>query len=286
MLLFIFRMSIFWQFGTPMIMVTDLEIIKQVQTTAFDHFRDPNFIPEDFLAVMGLQLGLIDARGEDWRTLKKLLTPAFSGPRIKKTAAGMNRVAKLLVEHLRNQETAGAEVKIIEDIEKCSMTCIAEVVFGLDVNCFKEPDHIFFKLGKSLFEMWRWMLIIFMPRIMTLLRIPLCNPKSSKHFEKLCHQIVAQRKGLDVERKDIVDNMIQASAENPVMTPDMMFKTLIQFFTDGFVGFSRITCGLVYLITAHPEVQEKLHEEIDDVLGGRDDVIEEDFGNLTYLDQV
>ena len=44
-------------------MATDLELIKQVQVTAFDHFSEGYFLPDDYLKIMGLQLGLLDARG-------------------------------------------------------------------------------------------------------------------------------------------------------------------------------------------------------------------------------
>jgi len=86
--------------------------------------------------------------------------------------------------------------------------------------------------------------------------------------------------------KDILDNIIKAVDESPLMTPEMMFKTMIQFFSDGFETFSGIGKIMIFLITAHPEVQEQLWEEIDSVIGEREDVNEEDLANLPYLDQV
>ena len=137
------RMSIYWEFGRPCIMATDLELIKQVQVTAFEHFSEGYLIPDDYLKIMGLQLGLLDARGEEWTTLKRLLTPAFSGPRIRKTAGAMNRVGKLFVEHLKEQEKSGAQINILDDIEKFAMTCLADVAFGTDINCFSDPENAF-----------------------------------------------------------------------------------------------------------------------------------------------
>lgn len=280
------KMSIYWEFGRPCIMATDLDFIKQVQVTAFDHFSEGYLIPDDYLKVMGLQLGLIDARGEEWRTLKKLLTPAFSGPRIRKTAAAMNRVAKLLVQHLKEQERNEKQIKILEDLEKFAMTCLAEVAFGIDINCFSDPENAFFIKGKTMTEVWRLMGIIFFPKVMKWFRIAAYNPKSVKHFEKMCLQIVEQRKGSSVEKKDILDSLIKASKDCPLMTPDMMFKTMTQFLTDGYEGFSRIMNSTIYLLTAHPQALEKLEEEIEEVMGERDDVTEEDLVNMVYLEQV
>ena len=43
---------------------------------------------------------------------------------------------------------------------------------------------------------------------------------------------------------------------------------------------------IVYLLTAHPEAKEKVQMEIEEVMGDREDISEEDLGNLAYLDQV
>jgi len=280
------RMSIYWDFGRPCIFITDLELIKAVQVTDFEYFINTGFTTPDYLQALGLQFGLVDSRDENWRTLKKLITPTFSGPRIKKLSGGINRASKLLVEYLKEQEKSEHELDILEALQKFAMTCLADVAFGTDVNCFKDPDNSFLKHGKSLMDTWRFFVMISCPNVMKWLRIPLLNPKSSSHFEKLCHKIVEQRKSSNIEKKDILDGLIRAGEECSLMTPDMMFKTMIQFFTDGFDTFSRLSAVTLYLITAHPEVQDRLVEEMDTVLGDRDEVTEEDTRNLQYLDQV
>lgn len=280
------KMSWYWQFATPTLMVTDLELIKQVQITAFEHFKDGKFIPDDYLATMGLQLGLVDARGEQWKELKKLLTPAFSGPRIRKTAEAMNRVGDLMVQHLARQGEQEDQVNVEDAMEKFSMTCIAEVVFGVDVNCFEDPDNAFFEKGKTLMQMWRFLMVMFTPTLMKWLRIPVFNPKSVKHFQAMCASIVEQRKNSKVEKKDILDNLIRASETSPLMTPDMMFTSMTQFFSDGYEGVSRISSVVIYLLALHSEVQEKLFEEVVEVVGEKENVSQEDTTNLPYLDQV
>ena len=267
-------------------MVMDIELIKRVQVTDFDHFVDTGFFSEEYLATMGLQFGLADLRGDKWKSLRRLLSPGFSAPRIKKTIQAQNRISRLMVDHLRKQEEQGSIIEIEEDIKKFAMTCIADVAFGINADCFNDPENDFTSKGKALTEEWRFLMCFFCPKLMLALRIPVFNPKSTKHFEKLCHQIVEQRRSSKEERKDILDNLIKAGYDSPLMTPKMMFKTMVQFFSDGFETFSGIGKIMIFLITAHPEVQEQLWEEIGSVVGDREDVSEEDVANLTYLDQV
>ena len=264
----------------------DIELIKRVQVTDFDYFVDTGLFSEEYLATMGLQLGLSDLRGDMWKTLRRLLSPGFSAPRLKKTTHAQNRISRALVDHLRKQEEQGSIIEIEEDMKKFAMTCIADVAFGIDADCFNDPDNDFTSKGKALTEEWRFLMCFFFPKLMLTLRIPVFNPKSTKHFEKLCHQIVEQRRNSKEERKDILNSMIKAVDESPAITPEMIFKTMIQFFSDGFETFSGVGKIMIFLITAHPEVQQQLWEEVDSVVGDREDVNEEDLGNLTYLDQV
>ena len=280
------RISLYWEFATPTVIVMDQELIKRVQVTDFDFFVDTGLFSDEYLATMGLQLGLSDLRGEKWKTLRRLLSPGFSAPRVKKTIQAQNRISRLMVNHLRKQEEQGATIEIEEDIKKFAMTCIADVAFGIDADCFNDPENDFTSKGKALTEEWRFLMCFFCPKLMLALRIPVFNPKSTKHFEKLCYQIVEQRRNSKEERKDILDNMIKAADESPIMTPEMMFKTMIQFFSDGFETFSGIGKIMIFLITAHPEIQEQLCEEIDSVVGDREDINDEDIGNLPLLDQV
>jgi len=280
------KIGLYWEFATPAVIVMDIELIKRVQVTDFDYFVDTGLFSEEYLATMGLQLGLSDLRGDMWKTLRRLLSPGFSAPRLKKTTHAQNRISRALVDHLRKQEEQGSIIEIEEDMKKFAMTCIADIAFGIDADCFNDPDNDFTSKGKALTEEWRFLMCFFFPKLMLTLRIPVFNPKSTKHFEKLCHQIVEQRRNSKEERKDILNSMIKAVDESPAITPEMIFKTMIQFFSDGFETFSGVGKIMIFLITAHPEVQQQLWEEVDSVVGDREDVNEEDLGNLTYLDQV
>ena len=111
-----FRISLYWEFARPCVMVMDIELLKKVQVTDFDYFLDTGLFSDEYLAKMGLQLGLSDSRGEQWKTLRRLLSPAFSMPRIKKTLQSQNRISRSFVKHLRKQEEEEATIDIEQDI--------------------------------------------------------------------------------------------------------------------------------------------------------------------------
>merc|ERR1719270_2021524 len=73
------------------------------------------------------------------------------------------------------------------------------------------------------------------------------------------------------------------------MTEEMMIKTCVQFFGDGYETASQVMGVLTFYLAAYPDVQEKLQDEIDELFDSKDDGEElqaEDLTGMKYLDQV
>jgi len=73
------------------------------------------------------------------------------------------------------------------------------------------------------------------------------------------------------------------------MTDEILYKTFVQFFGDGYESASQVFGFLIYQIVVNPDVQTKLQQEIDDVFDGKEegeDLSADDITNMTYLDQV
>jgi len=118
-------------------------------------------------------------------------------------------------------------------------------------------------------------------------KISFLNPTGDKFFRKLAEGLVKQRQNSTTEHNDVMHSLIKASKEDPeLMTPHMMILTIAQFFVDGYWTFTEVFTGIQYMIAVHPEIQEKVHEELDCVLGDKSEVTEEDLKELVYLEQV
>ena len=70
----------------------DLELIKRVQVTDFDHFTQLGFSKPRKNHIN--QFGIADMENsEDWKKLKRAVTPSFAAPRLKKNVSTMNECA-------------------------------------------------------------------------------------------------------------------------------------------------------------------------------------------------
>ena len=62
-------------------------------------------------------------------------------------------------------------------------------------------------------------------------------PNLNLHFQflsTLCKDLVKQRRIRKMEYNDVLNNLIEVAAEHMGMTEDIMYKTCVQFFTDGY----------------------------------------------------
>ena len=103
-------------------------------------------------------------KGEEWKKTKRLVTPSFSAPRLKKTLPAMNecalkvRIMKYiqlylnfiiqLVDYLTSQEDKQF-VDGLEFSKKYFLGCIASVGFGLNIDCFGQQESSFEKNAKQ-----------------------------------------------------------------------------------------------------------------------------------------
>jgi len=143
------------------------------------------------------------------------------------------------------------------------------------------------KHGTNIFKLWRFMLLDMFPNVMRWFRIKIVDPAAEKFFLKLAKTLVNQRKDSKEEHNDVLSSLIKAADEEPeMMTPNMMFQTILQFFSDGFISYAEVVSGISYMLVAYPEVQEKLQDEMDSVLEGKAHVTEDDVRDMPYLDQV
>ena len=59
-------------------------------------------------------------------------------------------------------------------------------------------------------------------------------------MSKLCREVIRQREKQNLQYNDMLNNLIELSKINPDMTEEMMIKTCVQFFSDGYESASQV----------------------------------------------
>jgi hypothetical protein len=81
-------------------MMRDLDLVKAVCITDFWHFDDMGFFPEMLNDVEGNDFGLGTTHGQEWKSLRYSITPAFSITHLKEIPVMVRRqVTSCTISH-------------------------------------------------------------------------------------------------------------------------------------------------------------------------------------------
>jgi cytochrome P450 family 9 len=134
----------FMQFSQPVLMVRDVDLVKQLAVKDFDHFHDHfSFGTSDNDPL--LSKSLISLTGEDWRQMRATLSPAFTSSKMRNMYQLMAECAEKFVGHFRGKEQVAVEMKDI--FSRFATDVIATTAFGIKVDSLDEPNNNFFTMG-------------------------------------------------------------------------------------------------------------------------------------------
>jgi cytochrome P450 family 6 len=85
----------YYTFGTPTLLVNDLDIAKQILIKDFDHFadrRDMTFSESDSSTNKYWNNQLLVLEGEKWRKMRSAISPVFTSGKLKGMSKLINKV--------------------------------------------------------------------------------------------------------------------------------------------------------------------------------------------------
>ena len=205
-------------FTAPLMLVMDLEIIKHIMVKDFSSFHDRGmyFNTKDD----PLSGHLFSIEGKEWKEMRAKLTPTFTSGKMKTMFNTVLNISKEMVEFLNKDRPTEFEMK--ELLCQFTTDVIGNIAFGLEMNCIKDPESIFRKMGRKIFA-----------------TPPL---RSMKIFFMMQFRAFARSLGMRFTDKDVSDFFINSIAEtvdfrekNNIVRPDFM-NLLLQLKNNGNVN--------------------------------------------------
>ena len=219
-----------------------------------------------YLQAAGVQVGIADATGDDWKQIKRIAAAPFSMLKVKKQIPMFNDVFQNMVTYVGHQADSGATVDGTDFIKRLFVDMIGYVGLGVQVDSLKNPNSEFRKQADNLVEVWRFLLITLICPIACFFKMSSWNPKSVEFFEMIGKQAMQARRRGTYQGKDILAALVQANQDEPdVMTDEMVKFTILNLIVDGYNTISDAMTNLLYCLAVYPEVQAKAQNEIDSV---------------------
>lgn len=303
----------------------DTEAFKRIAIKDFDHFEDRRgFFNEEVEDIWGKSLFTL--HGEKWRQMRATLSPAFTGSKMRQMFELIADCGDGIVKHLTKRFEKGEKLNVeMKDLfSRYTNDVIATCAFGIKINSFDDPENSFYTNGKTLMNFGsfarglRFFVGLVLPKISSTFNIRFFDQTISNIFKSIILDTMEVRRKNNIFRPDMINILMQVRAgtfreqideksketddgfatveESDVgkatvtrtWTDDEVVAQCLLFFLAGFETSSGVLMFAGYELVAHPDIQQKLFEEIDETnrrLGGNRityDVLQK----MKYLDQV
>lgn len=302
----------YFDFLTPIYVLRDLELVKQVCIKDFDHFLNHRIeLDADHDPLFGR--ALFAMRDNRWRNMRTVLSPAFTGSKMRLMFGLITTYCETAVRTIRSETQGGrADLEMKELFRRFGNDIVATCAFGIEINSFKDRTNAFYTLGKELTNLeglqgLKFLAFSSFPRLMRLLRLKLFSDRMTTFFRHVVMDTITQRERQNVVRHDMINLLMEARTqelkfdENDNVTVNGGQKRLMDwtdddltaqctvFFFGGYDTVSTLSSFMAYALAVNPDVQERLREECDAVrasLADGEKLSYETLQSMKYLDMV
>ncbi|KMQ88037.1 cytochrome p450 9e2 [Lasius niger] len=277
----------------PLIVLRDRDLIKSIALKNFDLFPDHRTLVEEHQDPL-FGKNLFALKGERWRQVRPIMSPAFTSSKMK----GMFKLMSDYAAEFSNYLTQMPAEKRIMDIKdvftRYTNDVIATCAFGITVDSMRSPKNEFYVYGKkaTTFNSISFLKIcIFrsLPWLAQLLKLRLIRAKLANFFQDLIETTIKTRDEKGIVRPDMLQMMMDSRGKEGkagLSIEDMVSQAFV-FFLAGFDSTATLMCFAAHELAVNQEIQKKLQNEIDQVLEESNGQVPYDMvNNMEYLDAV
>nr|APH81390.1 cytochrome P450 CYP3026B2 [Tigriopus kingsejongensis] len=321
--------GVYGPFGAPTLVINDPNLLKLILVKDSRHFLDrfgdlnPYGGDSDVFTDKIWQKQLLFLQGDLWKDVRSTFSPIFSSSKIKFMMHFMKAIGIRLKGEIQKAVDSQQPIDTKDVFSKFSMDTIATCAFGVDAGSFEEDNSEFLQHARKIFINSALdnlkMVASFTPGLNFLLkslRMKFFKPKETLFMYNVITATIKHRIESQTRKNDLIDLMIDAINEtNPENIEDIhsqeqyeidsnlehkaqkdkldeliIVSTALIIMAAGYDTTSMTLTYCAYELAQHPEVQEKVLQEIDEVMVNLEDG--QDFPDynilqgMRYLDAV
>ena len=259
------------------------DAVQYVLATGADNYYKGEDAYQEVREVLGD--GLLTADGDVWKRQKRLLQPLFTHRTVAEYVPMMVDEGAQVVKQWRPQAGTGEAVDLSTSMTRVTLRVVGRAVFGAEV------DHMFpvFKdrvpyLSERAFK-----------RSINPFKVPqswptLGNRKAHRMQDEIyavVDDLIARRRSDASPGVDLVRLLV--AAKDPEtgtgLSDNEIRDQALVFLMAGHETTATSLTFVLHLLGHHPDIQRRVHEEVDSVLGGRTPTLE-DVQALEYTTMV
>uniref|UniRef100_A0A8C8Z5F2 unspecific monooxygenase n=1 Tax=Prolemur simus TaxID=1328070 RepID=A0A8C8Z5F2_PROSS len=252
------------------------------------------------LNILGFMKSAVSfSEDEEWKRIRALLSPTFTSGKLKEMFPIMSQYADVLVRNLRQEAEKGKTVSFKDIFGAYSMDVITATSFGVNIDSLNNPKDPFVEKAKRLLKFdfldplfLSITLFPFLIPIFEMLNISVF-PKDVTNFLKNSVKRMKESRLQDKQKHRVdflqlmIDTQNSKETESHRVLSDMeIIAQSIIFIFAGYDTTSSVLSFIMYELATHPDVQQKLQEEIDATLPNKTPATYDALLQMEHLDMV
>ncbi len=224
--------------------------------------------------------GLLTNEGSGWLRQRRLCQPAFHRERM----ASYGNTMTAFTEEMLASWQDGEIRDIHQEMMQLTMRIVAKVLFGVEVRA--DTERVAAALNVLMRHTSGGRMIL--PPIMRHVPVPamIRVKRAVRELNDIVNRIILERRASGQDTGDLLSMLMAARDEDGSgMTDRQLRDEILTFLLAGHETTAVSLSWTWYLLSQHPQVEHKLHEELQQVLRGRAPQLE-DLPRLPYTDKV
>lgn len=284
---------VWWYYYTPVVVISSPDFIKHGLVTlnlpkAPSTYNSVAYLFGRFrFTGSGLLTQLND---EKWKQQKHLISPAFHRGYLKDLITQFNLIANVLVTQLMKVADGKTIIDMANEFQKATLDVIGKVAFNMDLRCLEDYNtdvpNCLFKCLEGYQESYTDPF--------------LCLPFYRHSFQKSVHESISFLRNLAREciqqrveaikncrplPNDILGMILQASQFDDSVSMEYLVDEFITFFIAGQDTTANQLSFALLETLFNEGIENRIFQEVDNVLGNKDTVEYDDIIKLQYLGQ-
>jgi len=207
--------------------------------------------------------GLLSNEGDSWLRQRKLSAPAFHRERIASYAQLMIRYAEEMLATWEHGTTAD----IHSEMMGLTLRIVVRSLFNLESNRTQQSRTAMnWMMGNAT------AIRLLLPPLARYLPLPqmVRVVRAVRDLDETVYSIIAQHRSLEQDSGDLLSMLMSARDEDGrCMSDRQLHDEVLTFLIAGHETTALALTWTWYLLPRHPEVENRLHKELDRVLAGR-----------------
>jgi len=264
--------------GEQLFLVNDPRLVRDILVTHNRNFTKSRGL-ERSKRLLGQ--GLLTSEGAMHLRQRRLMQPAFHRDRI----SGFGNLMVGYADRMRNSWTDGVTLDVSREMNRLTLSIVGKTLFDVDV------DQQAAAVGEALTAVMESFWMMMLPFSELLERLPVPKLRRARmaraRLDAIIYGMIADRRASGRDHGDLLSMLLTAQDEDEGggMTDQQVRDEAMTIFLAGHETTANALMWMWYLLSSAPDVEAKLHAEVDRVLQGRLPGLG-DLASLQYVERV